>query len=220
MVEVEEEKMNESNEKENKVRDEKSKDNLNKNVDNTTNSEKQNSGKHTSESNKKDVKMEFEKEPQTLEEKEINELKKKLDEQKVIIDENEDRIKRLMSEFENFKKRSNKERESLYSSVMGDVITSLLPAIDNLEKAAEAETKDEQYKNGVKMCLDQIHDVLKSNGVTVIETVGQKFDPSLHEAVSLVTDPDLGEKIIKQEYRKGYMIGDRVLRHSLVVVAN
>lgn len=212
--------MNESNEKENKVRDEKSKDNLNKNVDNTTNSEKQNSEKHTSESNTKDVKMEFEKEPQTLEEKEINELKKKLDEQKVTIDENEDRIKRLMAEFENFKKRSNKERESLYSSVMGDVITSLLPAIDNLEKAAEAETKDEQYKNGVKMCLDQIHDVLRSNGVTVIETVGQKFDPSLHEAVSLVTDPDLGEKIIKQEYRKGYMIGDRVLRHSLVVVAN
>ena len=70
------------------------------------------------------------------------------------------------------------------------------------------------------MCLDQIHDVLKSNGVTAIETVGKKFDPSLHEAVSLVTDPNLGEKEVKQEYRKGYMIGDRVLRHSLVVVAN
>lgn len=227
-----EEKMNESNEKEKNEENTYDTENTNKannankaqregnaeeNINNNGNSEK-NKNLHGSEND--NVKMEFEKEPQTLEEKEINELRKKLDEQKVTIDENEDRIKRLMAEFENFKKRSNKERESLYSSVMGDVITSLLPAIDNLEKAAETETKDEQYKNGVKMCLDQIHDVLKSNGVTVIETIGQKFDPSLHEAVSLVTDPNLGEKVIKQEYRKGYMIGDRVLRHSLVVVAN
>ena len=231
MVKVEE-KMNESNEKEknkentydaentykaNNANKAQREGNAEENINNNGNSEK-NKNLHGSEND--NVKMEFEKEPQTLEEKEINELRKKLDAQRVTIDENEDRIKRLMAEFENFKKRSNKERESLYSSVMGDVITSLLPAIDNLEKAAEAETKDEQYKNGVKMCLDQIHDVLKSNGVTVIETIGKKFDPSLHEAVSLVTDPNLGEKVIKQEYRKGYMIGDRVLRHSLVVVAN
>ena len=150
----------------------------------------------------------------------INELMDKINLQKQDIEEKDDRIKRLMAEFENFKKRSDKERTGLYSSVMGDVIMSLLPVLDNLEKAVKAETKDEQYKSGIEMVLTQFKDVLKTNRVVEIETVGKKFDPSLHEAVSLVQDENLGEKEIKEEFRKGYMIGDRVLRHSLVVVAN
>lgn len=159
-------------------------------------------------------------------ENEVNEndelklLKEKLAKQKEDLEDKDDRIKRLMAEFENFKKRSDKERTGLYNSVMGDVIISLLPVLDNLEKAAKTETKDEQYKNGIEMVVNQFKDVLKANGVTEIETVGKKFDPSLHEAVSLVQDEKLGEKEIKEEFRKGYMIGDRVLRHSLVVVAN
>ena len=151
---------------------------------------------------------------------EIHLLKVKINDQKAVIDEQDDRIKRLMAEFENFKKRNGKERENLYSSVMGDVITKLLHVIDNLEKAAQAETSDEKYKEGIVMCLNQFKDVLTSCNVTEIKTVGEKFDPSLHEAVSSVVDENLGEKIIKQEYRKGYKIGDRVIRHSLVVVAN
>ena len=151
---------------------------------------------------------------------ELKALKTKLANQKDEIEEKEDRIKRLMAEFENFKKRSDKERTGLYNSVMGDVITSLLPVLDNLEKAAKTETKDEQYKNGIEMVVNQFKDVLKNNGVTEIEAVGKKFDPSLHEAVSLVQDANFGEKEVKEEFRKGYMIGDRVLRHSLVVVAN
>lgn len=170
--------------------------------------------------NDENANMKFEQEPQTEEEKEIQILKKKIEEQKVEIDDNEDRIKRLMAEFENFKKRSDKERAGMYSSVMGDVVTALLPAIDNLEKAAEAETQDEQYKSGVEMVLKQFKDVLTANGVKEIDAVGKTFDPSLHEAVSLVVDENLGQKVIKEEFRKGYMIGDKVLRHSLVVVAN
>jgi len=154
------------------------------------------------------------------EDEKFQDLNNKIVEQKEQLDEAEDRIKRLMAEFENFKKRSEKERQAMYSSVMGDVVTSLLPAIDNLEKAADAETEDKQYQEGVKMVLNQIKDVLKANNVTEIEAVGKPFDPSLHEAVSMVEDPDLGSKIVKEEFRKGYMIGDRVLRHSMVVVAN
>lgn len=154
------------------------------------------------------------------EKNEINKLKDKVQLQKSELEEKEDRIKRLMAEFENFKKRSDKERTGLYSSVMGDVIILLLPVLDNLEKAVETETKDEQYKSGIEMVLGQFKDVLKSNNVTEIEAVGKKFDPSLHEAVSSVEDSKLGEKEIKEEFRKGYMIGDKVLRHSLVVVAN
>lgn len=160
--------------------------------------------------------MKFENEPKT----EIDVLNQKIEEQQAELDEKEDRIKRLMAEFDNFKKRNDKERTGMYNSVMGDVVSSLLPVVDNLEKAANSETQDEKYKEGIEMCLAQFKDVLAQNGVKEIEAVGKPFDPSMHEAVSLVQDPNLGEKIVKEEFRKGYTIGDRVLRHSLVVVAN
>lgn len=160
--------------------------------------------------------MKYENEPKT--EEEI--LKAKIEEQKQELDDREDRIKRLMAEFENFKKRSDKERTNMYNSVMGDVVIKLLPVLDNLEKAVESSTQDEQYKNGIELVMKQFKEVLESNGVKAIEAVGKPFDPSLHEAVSLVEDSSLGAKVVKEEYRKGYMIGDRVLRHSMVVVAN
>lgn len=140
--------------------------------------------------------------------------------QKQQLDEQEDRLKRLMAEFDNFKKRSGKEREGLYNSLVSDIFISLLPVIDNLEKAVEIQTEDENYKQGVELVLKQFKDVLIANGVQEIETVGKTFDPELHEAVSLVIDENLGEKEIKEEYRKGYKIGNKVIRHSMVVVAN
>ena len=140
--------------------------------------------------------------------------------QKEKLDEQEDRLKRLMAEFDNFKKRSSKEREGLYNSLVSDIFSSLLPVIDNLEKAVEAKTEDEAYKQGVELVLKQFKDVLAANGVQEIEAVGQVFDPELHEAVASVTDENLGEKVIKEEYRKGYKIGSKVIRHSMVVVAN
>ncbi len=151
---------------------------------------------------------------------EVDILNAKIEEQKQELDDREDRIKRLMAEFENFKKRSDKERTGMYTSVMGDVVMKLLPVLDNLEKAVESSTQDEQYKNGIELVMKQFKDVLTANGVKEIEAVGKPFDPSMHEAVSLVEDNNLGSKIVKEEYRKGYMIGDRVLRHSMVVVAN
>ena len=96
----------------------------------------------------------------------------------------------------------------------------MLPVIDNLEKAATAETQDEGYKQGVELVLKQFKDVLSANGVNEIEAVGQTFDPELHEAVGSIIDENLGEKEIKEEYRKGYKIGSKVIRHSMVVVAN
>ena len=171
---------------------------------------------NASNQNEENSNMKFEKKPETVEEK----LQAKIEEQKEEIDEKADRIKRLMAEFENFKKRSDKERLGMYNSVMGDVVMKLLPVLDNLEKAVAAESKDEQYKNGIEMVEKQFQDVLRANGVKEIESIGKPFDPSLHEAVSLVEDSNLGTKTIKEEYRKGYTIGDKVLRHSLVVVAN
>ena len=135
-------------------------------------------------------------------------------------DELDDRYKRILAEFENFKKRSAKEREGLYNSILSDVIEVILPVVDNLENAAKVETKDESYKQGVELVLKQFKDVLTSKGIEEIKTVGETFDPSLHEAVSSVQDDTKGEKEIVQEYRKGYKIGNRVIRHSMVVVAN
>ncbi len=135
-------------------------------------------------------------------------------------DELDDRYKRILAEFENFKKRSAKEREGLYNSILSDVIEVILPVVDNLENAAKVETKDESYKQGVELVLKQFKDVLSSKGIEEIKTIGETFDPSLHEAVSSVQDDTKGEKEIVQEYRKGYKIGNRVIRHSMVVVAN
>lgn len=157
------------------------------------------------EENEKDTK----KEPN----EELAKVKEKLEDIK-------DRHTRLIAEFDNLKKRSAKEREGLYASIMGDIISALLPVIDNLEKAAEAESKDEEYKKGIELVLKQFKDVLTSNGVTEIETIGKTFDPELHEAITSVVDENLGPQEIKEEYRKGYMIGNKVIRHSLVVVAN
>ena len=158
-----------------------------------------------------------------VEEQEISEEKKLKDTillQKEQLNEQEDRLKRLMAEFDNFKKRSAKEREGLYNSLVSDIFSSLLPVIDNLEKAAAAKTEDEGYKQGVELVLKQFKDVLAANGVQEIEAVGQTFDPEVHEAVGTVIDENLGEKEIKEEYRKGYKIGSKVIRHSMVVVAN
>ena len=135
-------------------------------------------------------------------------------------DELDDRYKRILAEFENFKKRSGKERESLYNMVLSDIIEVILPVVDNLENAAKVETEDSNYKQGVELVLKQFKDVLKSKGVEEIPAVGETFDPSLHEAVSSIQDENLGEKEIAQEYRKGYKIGSKVIRHSMVVVAN
>ena len=162
--------------------------------------------------NKEENKEELQQEVQT----EKTELELKQEE----LDDVTDRYKRVLAEFENYKKRSSKERESLYNSILADVVEVMLPVVDNLENAAKVETEDENYKKGVEMVLKQFKDVLQSKGVEEIKTVGETFDPELHEAVSSIQNPDLGEKEIAEEYRKGYKIGSKVIRHSMVVVAN
>lgn len=164
-----------------------------------------------------DKKEELEKEKIQNEEKaENNELQSIQQE----LDELTDRYKRILAEFENHKKRSQKEREGLYNSILGDIIEVILPILDNLENAAKVETSDENYKKGIELVVKQFQDVLKSKGVEEIKALGETFDPELHEAVSSVQDDSKGEKEIVQEYRKGYKIGHKVIRHSMVVVAN
>ena len=136
------------------------------------------------------------------------------------LDELNDRYKRVLAEFENYKKRSGKERETLYNSILSDIVEVFLPIVDNLENAVKAETQDEEYRKGVELVLKQFKDILKAKGVEEIPAIGETFDPSLHEAVSSIQDPEKNAQEIVQEYRKGYKIGQKVIRHSMVVVAN
>ena len=145
------------------------------------------------------------------------------DEDKIDIaeyDELNDRFKRMLAEFENYKKRSSKERETLYNSIVSDIVEVFLPVVDNLENALKIETQDVEYKKGIELVLKQFKDILKSKGVEEIPAMGETFDPALHEAVSSIQDPEKNAQEIVQEYRKGYKIGSKVIRHSMVVVAN
>lgn len=135
-------------------------------------------------------------------------------------DELNDRYKRVLAEFENYKKRSGKERETLYNSILSDIVEVFLPVVDNLENALKIETQDIEYKKGIELVLKQFKDILKAKGVEEIPAMGETFDPALHEAVGSVQDPDKNTQEIVQEYRKGYKIGSKVIRHSMVVVAN
>lgn len=174
------------------------------------------------EEKKKDLKQEQKNEENTNNNEETKKEHHQKEEMvsKQDFDELNDRFKRILAEFENYKKRSSKERDMLYTSILGDVVESILPVVDNLENALKVDTKDEEYKKGIELVLKQFKDLLKAKGVEEIKAVGETFDPEVHEAVSSIQDSNLGEKEIAQEYRKGYKIGSRVIRHSMVIVAN
>ena len=131
-----------------------------------------------------------------------------------------DRYLRLAAEYDNYRKRSAKERESIYQDVGADTVTKFLPVYDNLARALGQETCDEAYRKGVEMIMTQLKDILSRMGVTEIESLGQKFDPALHNAVMHEEDESKGEGEIVQELQKGFRMGDKVIRFAMVKVAN
>ena len=131
-----------------------------------------------------------------------------------------DRYLRLLAEYDNYRKRSAKERESIYTDVRADTVTKFLPVYDNLARALEQATSDEAYRKGVEMIMSQLKDILSRMGVTEIESIGQKFDPSLHNAVMHEHDETKGEGEIVQELQKGFKMGDKVIRFAMVKVVN
>lgn len=145
-----------------------------------------------------------------------------VDKLKAELAEKDDRILRQQAEFQNFRRRTQKEKEELGNIIKQDVLKSLLPIIDNFERALAAESADaESLKKGVQMVYDQMMQGLKDKGLKVIETEGQKFDPNFHQAVMRVQNPDLEDDTIAAELQKGYMVGGAVIRPSMVqVVAN
>ncbi len=150
----------------------------------------------------------------------IDKLNQDLEEQRKKADEYYESLRRNMAEFDNFKKRIAKEKDNMYLSVVSEVIGAILPVVDNFEKAVEAESKDEKYKEGIELIYKDLMAMLKKYNVEPIEDMGHTFDPEYHEAVMSVTDETKGEKEIVEVFRRGYKLGDKVVRHSLVKVAN
>lgn len=146
--------------------------------------------------------------------------KDKKDEQ---IEELTDKLTRQMAEFDNYRKRTEKEKASMYEIGAKSIIEKLLPVVDNFERGLAAipeEQREESFVTGMEMIYKQIMTMFESVGVQTIETVGQEFNPDFHNAVMHVEDENVGDNIIVEEFQKGYMYRDTVVRYSMVKVAN
>ena len=131
-----------------------------------------------------------------------------------------DRYLRLLAEYDNYRKRSQKEKDSLYADIKSDTVAKFLPVYDNLVRALAQSTEDEAYRRGVEMIMTQFNTTLEKLGATRIESLGQKFDPSLHNAVMHVEDEEKGENEIVEVFQEGFLMGEKVIRFAMVKVAN
>ncbi len=144
-----------------------------------------------------------------------------LDNLQKALEEEQNRYLRLMAEYDNFRKRSAKEKDGIYTDAKADTFTSLLPVLDNFDRAFENEdASPEDFRKGIEMTRDQILAVFEKAGVEAYGEAGDPFDPNIHNAVSHIEDPEQGENVLAQVFQKGYKLGDKVLRHAMVVVAN
>lgn len=131
-----------------------------------------------------------------------------------------DKYLRICAEYDNFRRRSQREKDALYGDIKADTIQKFLPVYDNLERALKQGTEDEAYRKGVEMIMTQFDSTLEKLGVTVIESLGQTFDPALHNAVMHVDDEEKGENEIVEVFQQGFKLGDKVIRFAMVKVAN
>lgn len=164
--------------------------------------------------------LDEEQEVEVKEDAKVETLKAQLKQEKEKSEEYYEHLKRNMAEFDNFKKRISKEKGMMYNAISADIVGQLLPALDTFEKALSSDTSDESYKDGMVMIYNQILDTLKSIGVEEIEAINTTFDPNFHEAVMHIEDENFGEKEVVEVFRKGYKIGDKIIRHAMVKVAN
>ena len=183
----------------------------------------------TGEASEETIKEEEKKAPETAEEpageksEEKKSEEKKPEEAKPKTDElaaEKDKYLRLCAEYDNFRKRSQKEKDAIYADVRANTLTSFLPVYDNLVRALNQPTEDEAYKKGVEMMMAQFKATMEKLGVTEMDCLGQKFDPAFHNAVMHVDDEEKGENEIVEVFQQGFMLGDKVIRFAMVKVAN
>ena len=143
-----------------------------------------------------------------------------LEQAKTALAAQEDKYLRLAAEYDNYRKRTAKEKEALWTDVKADTAAAFLPVYDNLERAVNQPTADEAYKKGVEMTMNQLKEVLSKLGITEIPALGQPFDPNLHNAVMHIDDENLGENEVAEVFQAGFQCGEKVIRFAMVKVAN
>ena len=164
-----------------------------------------------------DVKQEVAAEP---EETAFDPLLSELESLKDQVAGQEDKYLRLAAEYDNYRKRTAKEKESLWTDVKADTAGAFLPVYDNLERALKQDTADEAFKKGVEMTMNQLKEVLTKLGITEIPAQGQPFDPKYHNAVMHVEDESLGQNVVAEVFQTGFQCGEKVIRFAMVKVAN
>ena len=170
-----------------------------------------------SEDKKSDKKSKKEKEKKNDEEKKAEQAEQAVSEAMAALN---DKYLRLCAEYDNFRRRSQKEKDSLYGDVKADTLLKFLPVYDNLVRALNTPTKDEAFRKGVEMTMNQFNTTMEKLGVTKIDSLGEKFDPALHNAVMHVEDEEKGENEIVEVFQEGFRLGDKVIRFAMVKVAN
>lgn len=154
-----------------------------------------------------------------LDEQIEKEMCTELEEKDNLLKEKEERYLRMYAEFENYKKRTEKEKQNTALYAKADVVEMLLPVIDSMENAIAIETADENLKQGISLMFEQIRIFLEKNGVEEIGKIGEEFNPELHEAISIQEVENANSGEIISVFRKGYKIKDRIIRHAMVIVA-
>lgn len=148
-------------------------------------------------------------------------LEKKIETLQAALDEKDNKLKRLQADFDNFRRRTNKERVEIGDVVTQELLKSLLPIVDNFDRAMATEQQDgAAFQKGVEMIYTQLGETLKNAGLEYIDVAGKKFDPNFHQAVMRVENPDLEDDMIAQELQKGYMARGKVIRPSMVQVVS
>ncbi len=162
----------------------------------------------------KEAKKDKKQKKESKKEAELKETAEKL------IQAEKEKYLRLCAEYDNFRKRSQKEREGLYADIKADTLLKFLPVYDNLERALATPTADEAYRKGVEMTMVQFNQTLEKLGITEIEALGKPFDPNVHNAVMHVEDETFGENEVVEVFQKGFKLNDKVIRFAMVKVAN
>ncbi len=172
--------------------------------------------------------------PEELDENQVEQTESSSDEQpeESSVNKNDEKIKaleeqlkaekdkymRLFAEFDNFRKRTSKEKTEAYGDATAKTISDLLPAIDNFDRALDTPCSDENFKKGIEMIFNQMNDILTKIGVTEIDALHKPFDPNLHNAIKQVEDEELESDTVYEVFQKGYKLGDRIVRHAMVSV--
>ncbi len=151
---------------------------------------------------------------------EVKKLYEAVEAQKAKLDESQNQYLRLLADYDNYRKRSARDRETLYTDIKAETIAALLPVYDNLERAMKQPCSDDAYSKGVQMTMCQFDEILKKLGIDEIAAMGLPFDPKLHHGVLHEENPEMGEGIVSEVLQKGFILGEKILRFAMVKVAN